>query len=208
MSCCGGASSVVITGGDGLNVTGSGSTSDPYVISGNIEVALRATQTPTVDMRISGAGTAGDPYILYANATVSVNDLTDVSDPTPPVLGDVLQFDGSNWVYGPAPTQAPGQVNVNPGLTGDGTVSTPLTIAVSEAVDDSVDGAYTYIDVNGELRAQKTTELAWTAITGKPTSFTPAAHTHTNADLTGMLSGTSAPTAGQGIDGSIYFQYV
>lgn len=207
-NCCGGASSVIIKGGDGLNVTGSGSTSDPYIISGDLEVALRVEETPTVSMSLSGEGNSADPYILSADATLSVSDLTDVEDPTPPVVGDVLQYDGIQWVFGPPPTQAPGQVNTGDGITGDGTVGDPIGVLVSDTVDTSTDGLYIYVDSNGELRAQKPTAVAWSSITNKPATFAPSAHTHTNDDLTGMLKGTSAPTAGQGIDGSIYLQYV
>jgi len=209
-NCCSGAgNSVVIKGGDRFYVTGSGTVSDPYIINGSLELSVKAAETATVRMAIVGLGSIADPYVLSADATVSVNDLTDVNDGTPAILGDVLLYDGSNWVYGPPPTQAPGQVNTAGGIQGDGTLSTPIEVKVSEAIIDADTGLYTYIDANGELRAEvRVTPPAWTSVTGKPIAFPPSAHTHPNADLTGMHDGTTAPGSGLGINGDYYLQYV
>lgn len=206
-TCCGGASAVVIQSGAGLSVTGSGTVADPYIISGDVELAMVGADTPTVDITLNGSGVIGDPFVIQADATLSVNDLVDVNDSTPPILGDVLQFDGNNWVYGPAPAQAPGQVNTDQGLTGDGTLSTPIGIAVSEAVEDGTSGLYTYIDANNELRAE-VRGTTWASVSGKPAVYPPAPHTHPNSDLTGILRGTSAPPSSLGVDGDIFFQYV
>lgn len=205
-TCCGGASAVVIQSGDGLSVSGSGTTSDPYIISGDIEVAMVGQDSSTIDMTINGSGVTSDPFVVRADATLSVNDLVDVNDLTAPVLGDVLQFDGNDWVYGPPPAQAPGQVNTSDGVAGDGTLSSPVRVAVSEAVEDSTSGLYTYIDSNGELRAE-VRGVTWGSVTGKPTSFNPSAHTHPNSELTGILTGSSAPGPGAGSDGDIFFQH-
>lgn len=206
-TCCGGASAVVIQSGAGLSVTGSGTVADPYIISGNIKPAMVGADTHTVDITINGSGVIGDPFVIQADATLSVNDLVDVNDSTPPVLGDVLQFDGDNWVYGPTPAQAPGQVNTDQGLTGDGTLLNPVGIAVSEAVQSATSGLYTYIDTNGELRAE-VRGTTWASVSGKPSSYAPTAHTHPNSQLTGILRGTSSPSSSLGVDGDIFFQYV
>ena len=152
--CCGGASSVVITGGDDVIVTGSGTINDPYVISGNIEVVLQAKDTTTVTLDLTGTGNPNDPFILSAIATLKVNDLIDVVDPTPAVLNDTLLFDGTNWTYGPAASVPAGSIHTGAGLTGDGTIALPLKVRVSNTVESSVSGLYTYIDAAGELRVQ------------------------------------------------------
>src|SRR6187402_2237311 len=152
MACCGGGSSVVIMGGESVIVTGSGTVSDPYIISGDLEVVLQAADTTTVALDLTGRGSAGDPFVISGVATVKVNDLMDVNDPTPAQNGDALMFNGTDWVYQvPLPPVTPGAVNVGPGLEGDGTLATPLKVKVSNLVDASTTGLYTYVDSAGEL---------------------------------------------------------
>jgi hypothetical protein len=173
--CCGGASSVVIVGGDNTIVSGSGTVSDPYVISGNLEVVLQAKDSNTIQLELTGTGNTDDPFVLTATSLVSVNDLVDVIDPTPPILNDTLLFDGTNWTYGPAASVPAGSINVGPGIEGDGTIGDPISIRVSETIDTSTSGLYTYIDSAGELRAEVPSvgTVAWTSVTGKPTTFPP-----------------------------------
>jgi hypothetical protein len=209
-NCCGGSSAVVIHGTGDVAVSGSGTVGDPYIVSGDLDVNLAAAQTPTIQMQIAGSGTFDDPYVFTANLIAGLGDLSDVAVITTPTTGYVLMWDGSAWVAAAAPTQPPGAVHVGPGIEGDGTVVTPISINVSNVVDTSTAGLYTYIDSAGELRAQlpSSSSVAWTSITGKPTTFTPSPHTHLNADLTQMLSGTSAPGSGVGSDGAWFAQYV
>ena len=208
MGCCGGSSSVVIRGEGDVIVSGSGTVADPYVVSGDIGLAITGAATSTVSVRILGSGVATDPYIIAADLVAGLSALADVSIPTTPTTGYVLMWDGAKWVANAAPTQEPGAVNVGGGIQGDGTIGTPISIKVSNTSDTSTSGAYTYIDSAGELRAQMSGSVAWGSITGKPSTFPPSAHTHTNADLTGLLSGTAAPTSGLGVDGAWYAQYV
>lgn len=218
MACCGGGSSVVITGGDNTIVTGSGTVNDPYVISGNLEVVLQAKDTPTVSLDLTGTGNPNDPFVLSAIATVKVNDLIDVDDPTPAIAGDTLLFDGTKWTYGPAASVPAGSINTGPGLNGDGTLGNPLVIKVSNVVDTSTAGLYTYIDSLGELRVQVpvTSSVAWGSITGKPTTFPPTrpltADTVVNAFTPAAVGvagihifvGPTAPTTA--VDNDIWFQ--
>lgn len=214
MACCGGSSSVVITGGANTIVTGSGTIADPYVISGNLEVILQTEDTTTIEFDLTGAGTEGDPFVLSAVATVSVNDLVDVIDPTPPVTGDVLVFDGTKWTYG-AVSVAAGAIYTDDGLDGDGTVGDPLVVKVSNTTETSTSGLYTYIDSLGELRAERpsTATVAWGDITGKPSTFAPtrplAADTIANAFNPGVYPGIKiwvGPTAPVGAtDNDIWF---
>lgn len=208
MPCCGGSSAVVIRGEGDVTVSGSGTVSDPYVVTGDIDLSIRALQTPTINTTIVGSGTSDDPYVISADLVAGLSDLTDVQITTTPTTGWVVLWDGSAWVAGPAPTQEPGAVNVGGGIEGDGTVGDPIQIKVSNLVDDSPSGLYTYIDSAGELRAQMpSSSTSWAAITGKPSTFPPSAHTHPNSDLTGLLTGTAAPGSGLGVDGSWYAQY-
>lgn len=173
--CCGGSSSVVITGADNIIVTGSGTVSDPYVIAGNLAVTLQAQDTETIALNLTGTGNTNDPFVLTATSLIGVNDLVDVNDPTPPILNDTLLFDGTKWVYGPAASVPAGSIYVGDGLDGDGSVGDPLIVRVSDTSDTSLAGLYTYIDSNGELRAQvpAATAVSWASITGKPTTFAP-----------------------------------
>lgn len=210
MACCGGgASSVVILGSGATEVTGSGSATDPYIISANLDVVVRGTETETAKTTVVGSGTSADPYVITVVSTVALNDLLDVSSTGTAEVDDVLKFDGSSWVFGPAPVSA-GSVNATGGIEGQGTGGNPLKINVSNAVATSTAGLYTYIDSAGELRAEvpASAAVSWGDILSKPSTFTPTAHTHSNADLTGLLKGTAAPTSGQGVDGAIYVQYV
>ena len=214
MACCGGGSSVVITGGEDVIVTGSGTVNDPYVISGNIDVVLQAKDTPTVTLDLTGTGNANDPFVLSAIATVSVNDLTNVNDPTPPVLNDTLLFDGTNWTYGPAASVPAGSIHTGPGLAGDGTIALPLKVRVSNTVETALTGLYTYIDSAGELRVQVpvTSGVAWADITGKPATFPPtrplAAEYVINGSTPGnnirIFVGATSPTTA--VNGDIWFQ--
>jgi hypothetical protein len=214
--CCGGSSSVVIVGGDNTIVTGSGTVSDPYVISGNLEVVLQARDTKTVSLDLTGAGNANDPFVLAATATVYVNDLIDVVDTTPPILNDTLLFDGTNWTYGPAASVPAGSITTGAGLEGDGTVGDPLVVNVSNTIDTSTAGLYTYIDSLGELRAERpaATSVAWSDVTGKPTAFPPsrplAADSVYNAASTSTPQASfrifvTATTPVGAVDGDIWF---
>lgn len=59
--------------GDGITVTGTGSTGDPYVVSGGdaADVALQVTDTTTIDHTLTGDGSAGNPWILSSAVRIS-----------------------------------------------------------------------------------------------------------------------------------------
>lgn len=116
----------------------------------------------------------------------------------------------------------------SPGFTGTPTAPTaaPATnttqIATTAFVQDALAGAgagdmlKSVYDTtnNGKVDAAETADaVAWTGVTGKPSSFTPAAHTHPTSEVTGLdtalaakaplaspdLTGTpTAPTAAAG----------
>ena len=208
MTCCGGGAATIIQDGPGINVSGSGTTDDPYIVSASQGTFIQTQDTSTVDLTLVGTGTADDPFLITANIQMVVDNLIDVLDPTPPVTGDTLVYVTDHWEYQPPPTQAPGAVNTGGGITGDGTVGDPIAIDVSDLVSTSTSGLATYIDSNGQLRAvAPPSTVAWANVTGKPSTFTPSAHTHPTTEV-GILAGTSAPTAGVGADTNLYVQYV
>lgn len=58
-----------------------------------------------------------------------------------------------------------------------------------------------------EAGAQKNVTPTWTSVTGKPTSFTPADHTHTQEDITGLeaaLAGKVTAVTGKGLSSNDY----
>lgn len=174
MSCCG--NDTLVTAGQGITVSGSGTPTDPYIVSvESTKVVFRAQDSATVDFTLIGSGTEADPYIISATASMRLQNLSDVYDPSGPAVGDVPVFDGTNWYFAPPPTVPPGAVNTTDGIAGDGSAPDPIHIAVSDTMTTSTSGLATYIDSNGELRvvppAPQT--VTWSDVTGKPTTFPP-----------------------------------
>jgi hypothetical protein len=180
-----------VVAGDGVVITGSGTPSDPLVISAEVTsfaASFQAVDTGTVDLSLNGAGTVADPFILSAAATISMGELADVVDPSGPAVGEVPIFNGTNWEFAKPPTQAPGLVNATNGISGDGTSLTPLVIDVSDTSTTATDGLATYIDSAGQLRVvpgaadwdliidkPASFPVAWDDITGKPQQYPDAA---------------------------------
>lgn len=160
---CDGVCSCIITAGDGMQVTGSGTANDPYVVGSKYEgTTLAVEDTATVNMSLSGSGPAGDPYVISADATVPMSGLTDVSAGSPND-GDTLVWLVDHWEAQPPSTVPPGAVSTSQGLSGDGSQSNPLGVRVSgvwgvDPLDqygsDSTTGTPVYIDSNGEVRAE------------------------------------------------------
>lgn len=207
---CGSGCSCRIVAGDGIQVTGAGSSTDPLVVTAtitNFTGSIVGATSDTVQVTVSGSGIAGyDPFIITATTVVSMTTLTDVDDPSGPNVGDVPVWNGSAFEFAPPPTVAPGTVYVGAGLDGDGSFSDPILAAVSELVEDSTDGLGIYVDTDGKLRAVMPdipdVTLEWSAITGKPTAF---------PTTWSLVSGrptisTAAPSGGS--DGDAWWRYV
>lgn len=210
--CSGGQCSCVVLAGSGTTVTGAGSSSNPYIISADpaIPARLRVVDTATVDLSAVGNGTEDDPLVLSANATVSLDDLTNVTAPNP-ASGDTISWNGQEWVTGPPPVVPAGAVNVGPGLVGNGSVETPVAAAVSGVWgtppldvygSDSTIGLAIYVDANGQLRADPrdtSGEVTWDEITGKPSAFPTTWNTVTGKPtLWDVSSEATATTVGSG----------
>lgn len=158
--CSGGTCSCVIQGQGSISVSGAGSATNPYVITGGGSVSV--SDSATVNMTIGGSGTVTDPFIISADATLTLDSLTDVNA-TGGATGYVLakQADGSFALV--APTTAPtGTINVSNGIQGDGSAGSPLNIKL--APDPGL-----LVDATG-LRT--TSAAAWNAFTPTVTGTT------------------------------------
>lgn len=190
MSGCSDTCSCAVVAGDGAKVTGSGSPTNPYRISvdvPNFSSAFAVDPSDTIDFDLVGAGTLTDPLRLTGNVTMSMRDLTDVSDTAVPSVGDVPVWVSSGgvsgWQFQPPPTVAPGTINIasTGGLAGDGSGGAPLRVSTSgiwgvnvgSGVDSTI-GQAIYIDSNNQLRAAPAAapeSIAWDSLSGKPTVF-------------------------------------
>ena len=183
--CAGSSCQCLIQAGAGIQITGSGNTNNPYVVTSTSTIAgsLQVQDTRTVDMSAVGAGTPTDPFILSANARIAMEDITNVTG-APAAVGDTLSWDGSSWVMAPPPVVPPGAINVGAGLLGTGAVDNPVRAAVSGVWgtppldtygSDSTQGREIYVDANGQLRARpispSETQVPWDNITGRPSAF-------------------------------------
>lgn len=126
--CCGGAScSCVIQEGPHIQVVGTGSASDPFVIVGDVDVEV--VDNSVFNLTLEGLGTVESPWTIemdYA-ATATLNDLPDVNAPEPGT-GEVLGWDSSlgQWTPRAPATAAPGAVLTDASLSGDGSTLAPL----------------------------------------------------------------------------------
>lgn len=193
MPDCGGTScSCTIEVGPGLIITGSGSLSNPYVVSlaGSIEDSLIVEDTPTMDLSLAGGGSPTDPYRLSGTPKLRVQDLLDVIDPEgAPSEGDSIVFvttgvETPRFEFRPPPPSPPGSVNVGVGILGTGAVGDPIKLNLVSDAAGSTGGLPVYVDTNGDLRATApvATAVTWGAIEEKPTTFPT-----TPADFTGVL---------------------
>lgn len=200
MSCGPGCVSI-LKPGTGIDITGSGTANDPYIIASEFDslaAFFRVEDTNSINLTLTGTGTTDDPLTLRANSELKLTDLADVADPGGgPVVGEVPVWVGSgsagHWEFQAPPVTPAGSVNVSNGIGGTGGVSTPIraltsgvwgTAPLDTYGGDSTVGAPIYVDSAGNLRSQPISAVAWTSITGKPTTFPPSPHTHVAADIT------------------------
>lgn len=132
--CCGGGTATKIVEGAGINVSGIGTSQDPFVI--DADFGLSVTDTTTFDLTLSGSGTSASPYNLTVAfaATAKLDDLPDVVAPAP-TNAQVLGWDSatSKWTPRAPTTAASGSVQHNTSLTGDGSAGTPLQVVPNSA---------------------------------------------------------------------------
>lgn len=203
--CAGSTCSCLITAGPGVQITGSGQASNPYVITASaasIAGTLTVQDTDSVDLSLAGEGTIAEPYVLTADVELALDDLTDVTAAAP-TTGYVLAFDGTSWVPVPPQTAEPGAIVVGPGLTGDGSSGSALTVDVSGTwgaapLDvygaDSLNGLETYIDSAGQVRARGVNLDSDLYAESDP--FTSYPQGHSNMPLTQAFGAANWPVAG------------
>jgi hypothetical protein len=193
MPGCSDACSCNIQAGDGVEIIGSGTPSNPFVITAvsDLGQSFRVNDTATINLTLTGSGTPTDAFTLRGDATIKMTQLADVSDPEGgPAEGDVPVWvgtgAGAHFEFKPPPTAPAGAVNVGAGITGTGAIATPIAVKTLNAPGGPTTGLEVYVDTAGNLRAVTPTSTAvdWSAITNKPSLFPPSAHTHVAADIT------------------------
>lgn len=154
--CSDGSScSCLIRGSGGITVTGAGTATNPYLISGGLQLGVMDSQT--INFGLTGDGSTNEPYILTGSATVALGDLIDV-DAAGGSTGYVLaqQADGSFALV--APSTAPvGAINVGNGIDGDGSSGDPLRVKLA------ADSGLT-LTANGLAIAGGTSWMDWTPV--------------------------------------------
>lgn len=133
--CCGSTGSCVckVVGGGQVNVSGTGSSQDPFVVEG---VTVLTTQgTEQIDLVLTGDGTADSPWVLMAQyaPTATLDGLPDVDETLAPTNGQVLAYDEASGQWKPAAptTAAAGAVTTGNSVEGDGSAGAPLDVTVA-----------------------------------------------------------------------------
>lgn len=129
--CCGssGTCACKISGGRHINVSGTGTSQDPFVVSSNATLAV--SDSTTFDLGLSGTGTSDDPWVLqvgYANGS-RLTDVPDVNAASP-TDGHVLAWNETSgfWEPIPATVAEAGAVATDQSLSGDGSLGAPLAV--------------------------------------------------------------------------------
>lgn len=132
---CAGLTCACLLQGDGSSTTvaGEGTLANPYVISSS-RGYVSVVDTPTINLTRSGQGTQSQPYVISADLIPqNLESLADVSLPSAPPPGNVLAWDGTQWVSQPPSTAPVGAVATGPCLTGDGSTANPLNPVLDPA---------------------------------------------------------------------------
>lgn len=161
MRCgCSSQCTCAVVAGEGVTVEGTGSPSNPYVISANGGTVVQVNDTPTVDLTLLGSGESGDPYILSAAARISGvagNLLTaqadglavaceDVQDCVGQGFADGLEYDdAANQFRARLSGQTGNSISIGPdgGLYAPQGGGNPVTTANTQCISMAGDGAGT-----------------------------------------------------------------
>lgn len=114
----------------------------------------------------------GITNLYHTNARVDariglakIEDLDEVSS-TAPATGEVLKWNGTAW--------APAADSTGSGGSGSTTIAGLTDVDITGLTD----GHYLVYDDDDEAWRNQTPSVAWTSVTGKPTTFTPSTHGH------------------------------
>jgi hypothetical protein len=103
-NCAGSTCGCLVTAGNGITVTGTGTAADPFIIvnsAANLAQALTVTDTVTLDMVKTGSGTNLDPIIISGNVTLKMQQLSDVQNPGGvPLAGQIPVYVGTSGTDG------------------------------------------------------------------------------------------------------------
>jgi len=162
--CAGASCSCAIQGQGGVIVTGSGSISNPYIITSDVEVGVQDTNT--INMTKTGDGSDANPYLFQADATIELDELIDVTT-LGALTGYVLarQSDGT-YAFVPASTAPVGSINVGDGLQGDGSAGNKLRVLLAPSSGLTVGPTGLAMQGGG---AWGTYTPVWTASSTNPT---------------------------------------
>ena len=128
--CCGGAScSCVIEGAGHIQIEGTGSPADPFVIATDVDVDV--VDNTVFNLTLGGIGTTAAPWtfeVAFA-PTAKLDHLPDVNASTP-TNAQVLGWDAATSMWTPrAPTTAAaGTVTHDTSLAGDGSAGAALQV--------------------------------------------------------------------------------
>jgi hypothetical protein len=133
-----------VTAGTGVSIDGSGSAIDPFVISADLNLAV--ADNAVFDLTVVGDGSSSDPWtisVAYAS-TAKLDNIPDVNAASPS-NGQVLAWDSATSTWHPitAPTAAPGIIQSDNSLDGDGSVGAVLRVHANGArglVNDATNG--------------------------------------------------------------------
>lgn len=150
--CCSGAScACAIQAGPHIQIAGTGSAQDPFVLAADVSVEVLSTTD--FDLAMTGTGTEADPWILQVSyAPTSILDhIPDVNAPTPS-NGDVLGFDTTThkWTNRAPTTAASGSVLHDTSLAGDGSSGSHLAVVEDPAGYLETTAAGIAIDDDGQ----------------------------------------------------------
>jgi hypothetical protein len=182
-ACGNSTCSCVVKGGDGIIVTGNGTSTRPFLVAqesgGQLKNLIQVTDTPTLDLVISGDGTVGNKLDIRGNTLTKMTDLKDVADPEGPAAGDVPVWMGTHWEFRPPTSAPPGSVSAGAGLTGDGSSGNPLKVKFSgiwpltnfDPTQDGLTGNEVYLDPAGNLRARPGVLTVAKLVTDLPAAY-------------------------------------
>lgn len=129
--CCGstGTCACKVDPGRMIQISGSGTSGDPFVISSDTFLSVEGNTT--FDLGLSGAGTLAEPWVLtvrFADESI-FSGLPQVSD-TAPTNGQVLGWNSATQMWEPKPptTAAPGAISHDTSLSGDGSSGSALQV--------------------------------------------------------------------------------
>lgn len=155
--CCGGGSQVKIEEGRHVEVLGTGTPSDPFVI--NVRTALSVQDTAAFNLTLTGTGDLDSPWLLTVAHDADTGGLQALPDVDVDGATDaqVLAYDlaSSKWVPAAPTTASPGAVITSNGTDGDGSVGDPLVAVADPARYLQVTGAGIGLNnagINGMVR--------------------------------------------------------